>query len=999
MLKGNKNILSIYPRMAMESTNSNSLTKMSAGSNYHSHQDFLKKHIKPKNNTLITNADITNTRIPDKEGTIYGGNFIILDDEYPIFLDLYYKQIIATREPEYLTEKQRQDGTGPILIDIDFRHEYNINERQYTIDHIEDAVSAHLEELKNIYQLDEDTKFPVYVFEKPTVNRVADKKITKDGIHIIICVKADFITRQILRERVITRLSEQWSDFPITNSWDEVFDKGISDGTVNWQLYGSRKPHHEKYNLTHVYNISYDMDDGNFSMSEVAIRSFDIKANLYKMSARYPDHILLFMKSEFATIHGQFKGRGARSTNTTLLNATPLSNNMVIVPITDHNDFQSSSYTNTDVLRIQNKEQLDRLLNIFLDSIPPQYYDVREAHEYVMVLPESYYGEGSYLKWKKVQWAMKNTSDKLLVSFIAFSAKSKTFNYSDIPTLYQDWLATDTRIHKDGLSKKSLIYWARTDAFTDYERVKSESIDFYINQTIYPPEGSGNKKGDDRKGCADYDLAKVLYHLYKHEFICVSIDSRKWYRFKSNRWEENDSGVSLRNSISELMRSLYKKKHMDIMRQVVDVDGEVDNINEKMKSSANRISVIIDRLGRTSDKKNIMTEAMELFWDDAFFDNLDSNPYLICFNNGVIDLKTKTFRKGYPEDYLSLCTNIDYIKLNPVTHKKTMDEINDFMNKLMPEPQLREYMWDHLACTLSGLTLNQTMNFYIGKGQNGKSALISLMELVLGDYKGDMPTTIMTGKRVRTGGVAPELVLLKGKRLAVMQEPEKGEVINEGIMKQFTSGTDTIQGRGLYMANQTSYKPQFKIVCTCNHLMGIKANDHGTWRRIRAVPFKSLFTHNPTNDDPEQPYQYIIDPTIEEKFDSWKEVFASMLVERLFKTEGKVTDCDIVMERSKEYRESQDVFAEFMKELIVRDKEGIVKKTEINNEFSNWYTGNYGGRGPSAKELHESMDKLYGKAKGTPPCWHGVKIRYPGANDSGESDGEDDVAVISSNEL
>jgi P4 family phage/plasmid primase-like protien len=989
--------------MATEEAASSSLVKSVSPTSYYSYQDFLKKHIKPKNNPSITNADITNTRIGDKEGTIYGGNYIISDEEYPTFLDLYYKQIIATKDQEYLTEKQRTDGSGPILIDIDFKHEYNINERQYTIEHIEDAVTAHLDELKSIYQLDDESHFPVYVFEKPTVNRLADKKITKDGIHIIIGVKSDFVTRIILRDRVITRLSEQWSDLQITNTWDDVFDKGISDGTVNWQLYGSRKPYHEKYQLTHVYNIRYDPSDENFMMEEVPIRTFDIKTNLYKLSARYSEHIRLFMKTDFAAIHTQHKSKnGGRTTNSTLINATPLSDSICIAPITDHNDFSSESYTNQDVLRIKNKDQLDKMLNTFLDAIPPQYYDIREAHEYASILPESYYGTGSYLRWKRVQWALKNTSDKLLISFIAFSAKSSTFSYSDIPTIYQDWVSTNTRVNKDGLSKKSLIYWARTDAYADYERVKSESIDFYINQTIFPPEGMGNKKGDERKGCADYDLAKVLYHLYKHEYICVSIERGKWYQFKQNRWKENDSGVSLRNSISEQMRSLYKKKHMDILKRVVNVEQDVDNINEKMKSCANRISVIIDRLGRTSDKKNIMTEAKELFYDDKFFENLDNNPYLICFNNGIVDLKTKKFRKGYPEDYVSLCTNIDYIKLDTVAHKQTIDEIHDFMNKLFPEPQLCKYMWDHLASSISGLTLNQTMNFYIGKGQNGKSALVSLMEVVLGEYKGDMPTTLMTDRRAKIGGVAPELVQLKGKRFAVMQEPKKDEVINEGIMKQFTSGTDTIQCRGLYEQKQLSYRPQFKVICTCNHLMGIKANDHGTWRRIRAVPFKSLFTYDPVSDDPEQPYQFKIDATIEEKFQDWKEAFAAMLVERLFLTEGLVKDCDIVTERSKEYRESQDVFAEFMKELIVRDPRGIIKKTEINNEFSNWYNGIYGGRGPSAKELHENMDKAYGKAKGTPPCWRGVKIRYPGAGGIGndeEEEEEDVIAGISDNEL
>jgi hypothetical protein len=51
------------------------------------------------------------------------------------------------------------------------------------------------------------------------------------------------------------------------------------------------------------------------------------------------------------------------------------------------------------------------------------------------------------------------------------------------------------------------------------------------------------------------------------------------------------------------------------------------------------------------------------------------------------------------------------------------------------------------------------------------------------------------------------------------------------------------------MPQTITFLPQFKLVVTCNVFMEIKSNDHGTWRRIRAVPFKSLFTKNPTSGD------------------------------------------------------------------------------------------------------------------------------------------------------
>jgi len=263
---------------------------------------------------------------------------------------------------------------------------------------------------------------------------------------------------------------------------------------------------------------------------------------------------------------------------------------------------------------------------------------------------------------------------------------------------------------------------------------------------------------------------------------------------------------------------------------------------------------------------------------------------------------------------------------------------------------------------------------YIGVGSNGKSVLVDLMAKVLGDYKGDVPLTLVTDKRGKVGGLAPEIVQLKGKRYAVMQEPSKTDVINEGMMKQLTSGKDPIQGRAPYMPQTISFIPQFKLVVTCNTLMGVKANDHGTWRRIRAVPFKSLFTDNPIQGDKDKPYQYKLDKYIDEKFDEWKEVFLAMLVKIMYETNGVVTDCDIVMAKSNEYRQSQDYISEFIRDRVTRDPAGKIKKMELNNEFSIWYMANYGGRGPSPKDLHEHMDKEFGRQRNQ--IWSGVKIRY-----------------------
>ncbi len=185
-----------------------------------------------------------------------------------------------------------------------------------------------------------------------------------------------------------------------------------------------------------------------------------------------------------------------------------------------------------------------------------------------------------------------------------------------------------------------------------------------------------------------------------------------------------------------------------------------------------------------------------------------------------------------------------------------------------------------------------------------------------------------------------------------------------------------------------SFIPQFTLTMACNILMGVKANDHGTWRRIRVVPFKALFTETPVDDDPEKPYQYMLDKNIEERFDNWKEVFMAMLVDIVFKTDGVVNDCNIVMSKSNEYRQSQDYISEFIRDRVIRDATKSIKQMELNNEFSIWYMSNYGGRGPSPKELHEYMDKEFGRKR--QQSWNGVRIKYEQDELPMEMDDEDD---------
>jgi P4 family phage/plasmid primase-like protien len=927
--------------------------------------DFLIKHA-AKNSGLPH----TNTRMPDNDSGNYGGSYHISDEEYPDFLRLYANEVLIKNHEEYLTEKQL-DTNGPILIDIDLHFNYDVDKRFYDISHIEDGIDIYLAELKSIFQFDENTKFNVYVMQKNDVNRVVEKNITKDGIHIIIGLQADRTTQILLRKKMIPKIAEAWSDFPIVNTWEDVLDASVTAAHSNWQLYGSRKPHHSVYKLTYIYEITYDPDDGELIRNSIELKDFDVVKNIEKLSARYTEHPSLFHTSEF------IKTKESSGVQTNAKQTRQKRNVM-----------DNYSDVNGYILKIKNRDELKDAVDEYLDSIQSYDYELREAHDYTMTLPESYYGVGSFPKWIRVGWALRNIHDSLLIVWVALSALASNFDFNTISDLYDRWQKFDLK-NPHGLTKRSIMHWSREDAFEKFKKVRESSIDFYIDQTIKTI--TLDKIGTDKnsRGCGDFDIAGVLYQLHKHDYVCVSVSKGVWYQLKKHSWIQNDSGTTLRHSISTTLRNLYWKRAQSLMNQASSLNPPDEAKSKRMQENANKILNICTRLGNTNDKNNIMRESREWFYDPDFLEQLDSNPYLLSFNNGVVDFESKVFRKGYPEDHLSKCTKIEYVPLDKEKHKETMDEINDFMHKLFPDPQLYKYIWEHLASTLIGTASNQTFNMYVGGGANGKSVLTDLMKECLGDYKGDVPLSLITDKRGKIGGLAPEIVALKGVRYALMQEPQDGDQINEGVLKQLTSGFDPITARAPYMPEMVTFIPQFKLCVCTNVLMEIKSQDHGTWRRIRVVDFESTFDDNPVQGDPEKPYQFLKDHNIKKKFPVWREVFMGMLVDIAFKTDGLVNDCPRVLSASNSYKEKNDYIAEFIRDRLIVDPNGKVSKSEITNEFSIWYKSIHGSTGgPSSKKVHVYMDKKYGNYD-KKRAWAGVRINYDNEAIGGLSSDED----------
>ena len=931
---------------------------LKSSSQYSLLDNFLIKHNAKENTTKKP----THTRIG---GTgVYGGSYIIEGEERDAFYKLYIEHVFTNKNLEHLTERQIEDGTsannGPLLVDLDFRYDYAVTERKHDKQFIEDIInSLYLEELCKMFVFQEaTTEFYIYVMEKPHINRVQGKdgkNVTKDGIHIVFGLQMDHVLQMMLRGKVMTRFPD-YSDLPLTNDMNGVFDEGISKGSVGWQLYGSRKPGGEAYQLTGHYKVTYSEDDAALVMADVGTRAFVLERDFQKVSAQYEGNprypISPSLEQEHAAAVASFASKKkytGGSSKPRPRSSTAGAGAMKTNILTEEDEVDESEIFLEDIVdEVTLLEAMTKILDSLKRTSTANDYAIIEAHEYAQILPAKYYEPGSHLLNTQVAFALKHTSNKLFLSWVMLRSKASDFDYDTISSLYVRWRGFNQNA-ASGVTKRSLLYWAKQDANEEFIKVKNRTINNFVEETVKRPN--------------EYDFAYVLSQMFKDRYVCTGIKSRTWYVFKNHRWVL-DEGNTLRNLISKDMHDLYQSKQAEVLEDLSKLDSKENEEEYKnCKKKLNDISQISLKFKKTTDKNNIMVEAAEIFWDGEFIKNMDANRYLVCFTNCVVDIKNKMVRPGYPSDYITKCTNIPYINsIKTAPLLALQEQIVTFMNQLFPIQELNEYMWDHLASSLVGENINQYFNIYRGSGSNGKSLLVDLMSLVLGELKGILPINVITDNRGKVGGTCSELIQLKGCRYAVMQEPKKDMTLNEGIMKEIT-GEKYMQGRELFQKSET-FAIQFQpIVCT-NALFRVESNDDGTWRRMKIVDFLAKFVDEGEEHTDDTPYIFIKDKGLKDKLPEWAPVLANILVNRVFETQGIVKDCDMVVASTVKYRHGQDHISAFVKDRIIKVPGKSLRKTGVWEDFKLWMQQNQGGcKLPKGTELYEYMDKKFGKYK------------------------------------
>ncbi len=562
----------------------------------------------------------------------------------------------------------------------------------------------------------------------------------------------------------------------------------------------------------------------------------------------------------------------------------------------------------------------------------------------------SYSRAENYEDWINMGWVLRNIDYRLLDTWIEFSKISTAYIEGECQTLWK-------KMRKDQMGIGTLRWWAKQDNNQKYNQIIDESLIPLIDKCI---------RGDG----AHYDVAEVVQAHCKDEIKAVSKTIWYYYDKDKHRWKQTTEGLLLRIKLSTDICNKFidRTQYWNTLQVNIEDDDQKTANAEKAKKSLK----IASQLKNASYKDSIMKECKSLFIDEKFEEFLDSRTHLIGFTNGVYDLKMHIFRDGMPDDYISHSAKINYVPYN--SELPEIIEINEFFDKLFVNPGVKNYILDIIACIIDGSIAQERFYIFTGQGSNGKSRLLDLIQKTIGDYYCILPIALLTQKRAASNSAQSELERTKGRRFAVMQEPSDQDKINIGFMKEL-SGNDRILTRGLYK-EPYEFKPQFKMILTCNELPEVPSDDGGTWRRIRVVEFLSKFCENPT-----KPNEFHMDLELTDKFERWTEPFMSMILERhKYINPNNIHEPMEVRIATESYKNNNDLIGQFKNEKLIIDKENITEKVGINslyNVFRMWCYSNMpkNKKQPDRNQLRAYFEKLIGPYPIDNKGWKGIKIK------------------------
>jgi putative DNA primase/helicase len=349
--------------------------------------------------------------------------------------------------------------------------------------------------------------------------------------------------------------------------------------------------------------------------------------------------------------------------------------------------------------------------------------------------------------------------------------------------------------------------------------------------------------------------------------------------------------------------------------------------------------------------------AVELAKSDAKLatpvDELDAHLWKLNVHNGTVDLKTGTLALHNKDDLL---TKLAPVKYSQNAQHIILDRYLDTLEK--DSPGMSAFLARCFGAALTGDASPETLFILQGDGGSGKTTLVEAIAAMLGDYAVKLPfQSFCQSKYSRgPGSASPDLIMLRGTRLAYASEGDQSARLDSGVIKMLT-GNEPITARALYSA-PIVFPQTFKLWLVSNYDPKVSSDDTGMWRRMMKIPFAVI----PENlRDPQVKKMLTTDPEVRSALLSWA---VEGCLDWQKRGGGRIglAQPEAIKAATEAYHIKQDSLAEWWDDLLACDAELNVSEWEtvgaLRGHYDDWCEEN------SAAPVYVKRFNAYLESKG-----------------------------------
>jgi phage/plasmid-associated DNA primase len=261
---------------------------------------------------------------------------------------------------------------------------------------------------------------------------------------------------------------------------------------------------------------------------------------------------------------------------------------------------------------------------------------------------------------------------------------------------------------------------------------------------------------------------------------------------------------------------------------------------------------------------SVITKYMKtILVDNYFADKLDCKEGHLAFKNGIVNLRTKEFRKGIlSTDFITDTIQYDY---EPV---KDYSFVKDNLKKILNNNEEHlEYFLGIIGYTFIGNpSLEKSVYFMIdktegGKGDNGKTFFFDILLNLMPCYVYKTKPSLIEKHNTK---IHKQLAKIKGKLLVFMEELPEEKDTNGEIVKELGDGNN-IENEIMYGTSEI-IKILFKLFALSNFIPKIDPKHSAVYNRYKQISFNSHFdrTGDRIEEDPEN-LLFIADVKLKDK--------------------------------------------------------------------------------------------------------------------------------------